>query len=185
MLLIVGSIGDLFACCFMLFAWWQAPRHSGAPGRRQWLVLALLFAALSIQKALQIDALIHDAMRAVANRNEVYGERRGAQVAFVLVAVAAIVWTLRRSLGQRRLPVELRRIRLFGFMLLGLDIVRVVSLHQIDQILFASVWRLHLNHLLEGGLTALILYNTVSFLRGWRARPKISRRKSSGRSSLR
>lgn len=183
MLLVVGSIGDWLACVAMLFAWSQAPRHPDAPGRGQWLLLALLFGALAIEKALQLDALVHDAMRAIATRNDVYGSRRGAQVAVVLVAVAALAWMMRRTLIRSDVPSELRWIRLFGFLLLGLDAIRAISLHQIDQILFASAGRLHLNHVLEGGLAALILYNTACCLRAWRATSRRSPGKPSGRSS--
>ncbi|WP_298174553.1 hypothetical protein [Novosphingobium sp.] len=170
MLLIAGSLGDVLACAAMLFAWSQAPRRSGMPRRRQWLLLALLFAALAIEKALHLDAVAHESMRAIANRIEVYSARRGAQAAVFLAAVAGIVWAMQRALRQRGLPVVVWRIRFLGFLLLGLDVIRAVSLHQVDQILFASVWRLHLNHLLEGGLTALLLFNTWLCLRAWKVK---------------
>ena len=168
MLMIAGCMGDVFACVVMLFAWRQAPRHRRAPGRRLWLFQALLFAALAVEKALHLDERVDNAMRVFANMNDSYGARRELQVAILVLAVIGLVLIVRGWQNRRRLPAAMRRIRWLGLMLLGLDAIRAVSLHQIDEILFASVGRLHVNHLLEGGLTALILLNTVSCLRAWR-----------------
>lgn len=140
---------------------------------------ALLFAALGVQKALHLDQRVHEALRVMASQNAVYDARREVQVAILFVAILGLVWVVRQWSRRERLPVELRRIRLLGFLLLGLDAIRAVSLHQIDQILFASVGRIHLNHMLEGGLTALILWSTASHLQKRTQNNRLNRRQAS------
>lgn len=175
-LLQAGSIGDAAMCVVMLCAWRCSVTRRNTQYDQRWPLLALMFAGLTLEKAFAIDGQIQDTLRWIAQKNKLYDIRRvGQSLALILVIVLATL-TLRKVSRRPPLQSSINSIHVLALLLLIYDVIRAVSLHQVDAILFASIGPLHLNHVIEGGLTSLILWFTWSHLRTPMSAPRQERK---------
>jgi hypothetical protein len=135
---------------------WPSPP---APARRAglWLLLALLLAALGINKQLDLQSLLTEIGRVTAIESGWYENRRAVQVGFIgatlvtaAACVAALWWLVRGHLRDFRLALG-------GMVvLLGFVIVRATSFHDMDAFIHASVGGIEANWVLElGGIVLL------------------------------
>ena len=140
---------------------WLVWRNAGN-GRRVWFWVALLMAALCLNKQFDLQSLFTDLGREVANAGGWYGKRRGVQKWFVVGVVAGagifgcwFAWRFRDFLRHHKL---LSAGLLF---LLTFIVVRAISFHHFDVFLKASFAGLKMNWILE--LSGIFLIATAAF----------------------
>ena len=163
--------------CFQAF---RALRNSGRSARSQvllgdtrlalcWLGLALLLAALGINKQLDLQSLLTQVAKDMAYAQGWYEERRRVQVAFItgILAVFSIVtaggiWWLRAHLKRLRLAL------VGTAFLLTFIVVRAASFHDVDVLLYRATGPFKLNWLFELSGIACIAINAWSQTRNIR-----------------
>jgi hypothetical protein len=135
---------------------WPSPP---APARRAglWVLLALLLAALGVNKQLDLQSLLTEVGRVTAIESGWYENRRAVQVGFIgatlvtaALCVAALWWLVRGHLSDFRLALG-------GMVvLLGFVIVRATSFHDMDSFIRSDVGGLQVNWIFElGGILLL------------------------------
>jgi hypothetical protein len=162
--LTVVAYGAAAALCF--FAAFRHPisvdTAEARRGRRIWFSVALLMVFLCINKQLDLQSLITDVGRALANREGWYAQRRIVQRWFVLavaiagtVTLAVLAWRLRAFFRERILL-------LVGLtLLLTFIVIRAASFHHVDVLIMSRVFGLRINWILELGGIALIALGTA------------------------
>lgn len=135
---------------------WRAWKKPGT-GRRIWLGVAVLMAALCINKQFDLQSLFTDLGREVANAGGWYGKRRGVQKWFVLAVIAGsgvfacwFAWRFRDFLKHHKL------LSVGLLFLLTFIVVRAISFHHFDVFLKERIAGVKMNWLLELGGIALI-----------------------------
>ncbi len=147
-----------------------AARHKDARERGFWLLLAVLMAALCVNKQLDLQSALTAAGRCIARAQGWYGERRAVQTEFILALLAAsaafcagLLLAMRRHLGRL----------LAAILGLGLVVafvaVRAVGLHHVDALINLRVAGIRANPLLELPGIALIAANAAARIRPARA----------------
>ena len=139
-----------------------ALRARAAPARRvrahltrHWLGLAALFLILAAWRGLGGEAAAQDWGRSLLHAEGLYDARRswqGPVGAFALLAAGAWAsWLAIRD--RRRIDPLVAWSRLAGLGLLGYTALRLLSWHPVDAIIYARLGPLHINHLVDMGLT--------------------------------
>ena len=152
----------------------RALRHSGRSARSQlllgdtllalcWVGLALLLAALGVNKQLDLQSLLTQFAKDLAHAQGWYEERRRVQVAFI--AGISVVFSIATAGGMWWLRAHLKRLRLalvgMAF-LLTFVVVRAASFHDVDVLLYRATGPFKLNWLFELGGIACIAINAWS-----------------------
>lgn len=147
-----------------------AARQVGRPGDKfHWLACAVFFIGLAAARLAKLEDGLREAGRIWLKSSEVYGERAMWQAPAALAVFVAgffFIWLFvhlwRRSRrGSRTRLVLVSRFAALSFIpLFGL---RLVSLHQIDQLLYSGPLRL--NWLLEGALCVAIVACALLYVR--------------------
>jgi hypothetical protein len=134
----------------------------GASRGRIWFGVALLMAALCVNKQFDLQSLATDLGREVANAGGWYGKRRGVQKWFVVGVIAGsgvfacwFAWRFRDFLKHHKL---LSAGLLF---LLTFIVVRAISFHHFDVFLKTSFVGLRMNWILE--LSGIFLIAIAAF----------------------
>jgi hypothetical protein len=159
--------GWIATLAYFTAAWscWAAARRA-EPGQRRepslrrewtiWRALAVLLAALGVNKQLDLQSALTEGARLLARSGGWYEQRRIAQLAFVagVAAIAlggagAALWATRRT-GP---PVRLATVALG--VLLGYVVIRAASFHHIDRAISQQWLGLRLSSLVE--LAALLV----------------------------
>ncbi len=145
-------------CAFTaLLVAWRANRNSDKGERRIWALVAILMAALCVNKQLDLQSLLTDIGRVIASNQGWYAERREFQKWFVLGVLAGSAVTtgfllLRfRSFWQRHFLLAAGLAFLLTFI-----VVRAISFHHVDLILKMTVSGVRMNWFLELGGIALV-----------------------------
>ena len=150
--------------------------HRPGSQARRWLGCAGFFGLLVVVRMLEVEEKIRVALRAISRGMGEYDARSGLQVPLVgatliLLMVLAFFtyrsWTARKASWSGRL-VLLGQIATLGF--LPLYALRIISLHQVDRILYGGGFRL--NWILDLGLTALAAGAAVLYIRHCRRSPR-------------
>jgi hypothetical protein len=125
-----------------------------------WMLLAGLFAGLAIMRAFAIEEVVRDELRFLLHAEGKYEDRRALQgmaFAAMFVSAAAIggfrFFQVTRTIQGRR-NVASTIADAGGAGLLLLLMLRIVSLHSVDQFLYGP---LKLNWLIDLGASALVL----------------------------
>lgn len=141
---------------------------------RAWAVLAALFVVLATLRSLGVEEWLREELRDALRTQDAYQMRRQVQrqiaaAVVLLVTLSVLAWLLlRRPVARARRSVPL----LFagcgaGFMLLLLAL-RLISLHQIDALLYGS---LKLNWVGDLGASLIVLGAALVYSQQrWRAR---------------
>ena len=143
------------------FAWRAYKRRNG----QIWFWVTVLMAALCINKQFDLQSLVTDLGREVANWGGWYSKRRGVQKWFVIGVIAGagvfscwFAWRFRNFLkGHKLLAVGL-------LFLLTFIVVRAISFHHVDVFLKTSFAGLKMNWILE--LTGIILIAAAAICEG-------------------
>jgi hypothetical protein len=124
--------------------------------RMHWAGVALCFAALAAWRLLEGEAALQELARQAAHSAGDYDRRREWQgpvvAAALLFGVPALGWAAWRVRGVP--PVLWSRIATLG--LLAYSAVRAISFHPVDALIYAGIGRLHLNHVIDIGLCAVV-----------------------------
>lgn len=137
----------------------RAARREAAANRRAalWVGLAVLMAALGVNKQLDLQTLVTEVGRDVLRSWGEYERRREYQVLFIgcvaaacAVLVPVSLWLIRDNL-RARWPTVLGLIFLLGFI-----VIRAASFHHIDALLAARLGGVTWNGVFELGGIALI-----------------------------
>lgn len=132
-------------------------RRAGAAERWFWTATAAALLALAVNKQLDLQSLLTATGRCAARLQGWYGQRRAAQLVFVLaligaagVALAAALLLLRRALSRVWLS-------LVGMALLTtFVVVRAVGFHHVDALLGVTMLGVRFNWAMELGAIALV-----------------------------
>lgn len=126
------------------------------PARLHWAGVAACFAALAAWRLAEGEALIQEIARNAAHASGDYDRRREWQGPLVALAILAgapafawIAWQARHVP-----PVMWSRLATLG--LLAYSALRAVSFHPVDVVIYAGIGRLHLNHVIDLGLCAVV-----------------------------
>lgn len=149
----------------MLCAWsWREGRGSAARlGSIAWPGLAATFAALAVARPFGLQGRIAEFFRRRAVAGDWYDQRRGFQAWVVLAAVALAVAAAVAivALAFRRRSPRVAAAFAPVAMLLGFLGVRIVSLHQVDGLLYRRVAGLEVNTSVELALLGLVAAGLV------------------------
>lgn len=162
----------VFAAAALLCALLGAsPR--GRPERPFWIALAVLMAALAVNKQLDLQSALTAVGRCVSRSQGWYDARREVQALFALVlgavslmGLAGLGMAMRRHLA-RTWPAVLGAGFVTGFVL-----VRAVSFTHVDALLKLPLGALRMNHLLENVGPLLVAFNASALLFGGTSRQK-------------
>lgn len=141
-----------------------ASHARGAPSRRvrlrlvkHWLGLSALFLILAAWRGLGGEAAVQDWGRGLLHAEGIYGERRSWQgplgAAALLGAGIWAGWLAIRD--RRRIDPLVGWSRLAGLGLLGYTVLRLLSWHPVDAVIYAGLGPFLVNHLIDMGLTVL------------------------------
>jgi len=118
-----------------------------------WFVTAILLAVMAYGQASDVGGIIADVGRREALSNDWYEDRRSAQT--IVVAVVATLWAIMALVTVWRVPERRRRYLPMALIVLSLvcfGAIRVVSLHQIDGLLY----RRHIGEVQIGRFVELV-----------------------------
>lgn len=164
-------------CALLALAVWR--RLKGQRGRVFWAILALLLAALAINKQLDLQSALTAAGKCLARAQGWYGQRRAMQALFiVLVAGGALALLLGLTVS---LWGRLRRNLMAAAgltLVLNYVVVRAASFHHFDRLIGARPFGVTNNFLFENIGLALIAVNAIWLL--WRM-PGQARRNQAAR----
>lgn len=133
---------------------------------RLWLSVAMLLALLIVWRWIDGDEIFRMFMRSTMKEEGTYGERRRIQapilLAVMLVAGAA-AWIFWRNL-KRQMPGGWQRMLLnphalaaqVALVFAAYSLVRAISFHPFDAIIYRSFGPLNINRLVDLGLAALL-----------------------------
>jgi hypothetical protein len=141
---------------FLAWRAWKKPAND-AKRSKVWLWVAMVMAALCVNKQFDLQSLFTDLGREVANMGGWYGKRRGVQKIFVLAVIAGSVlftawfgWRFRHFLRGHKL-LALGMVYILTFI-----VVRAISFHHVDVFLKTTYAGMRPNWILELGGIAMI-----------------------------
>lgn len=163
-----GPFGWLTVLAYLLAAavCWQACRRSRPRDSRFWFFLSALLVALGINKQLDIQSLVTQTARDLAQWQGWYEYRQTLQTGFLIgLAVSVAIAVSLSALICRGRP----RGFLIGWtgatLLLGFVLARAVSFHAADRLIRERLGGLQLNHVLEiGGIGLVALGAAITWL---------------------
>lgn len=146
-----------------LAAYKSKPRN-----RHHWWIVGTVLILFALNKFLFFDNCIKDALSGFAAENGFYVSRRGVQLLFILLLFAvqlALIYLFRQRV--KKLDVCLRRSYFGLLILLILVMLRIISLHQIDGILYPDKLGLGigLNWIVEISGSLFILINAAIYIK--------------------
>jgi hypothetical protein len=154
-----------FISAFLCWRAGQAHRKTHPRGRRLsqdlflWVGIALLLILLGINKQLDLQLLIRDVGREIAEKNSWYGRRREVQTVFMgfigilgVLAVSAFIWWMRGRIREFRLVI------LGLMMLIAFVLIRAASFNHVEYFLdrWAMIGPLEMKYAVELGGVVLI-----------------------------
>lgn len=172
---IFGQLSPIAAFAYIatsgaaLFAAVRTPAARREAAQRTWTAVAVIFVALAVWRLTNGEALVQDMVRTWTRKDGIYDDRHVFQVPVTLGAVliiAGLVWLAQQSSGVGRAGKALS----VALVMVVFTAVRATSLHAVDAILYESVGPIHINYLVDLGLTALVALLAVADCRQPRAR---------------
>jgi hypothetical protein len=159
----------VFIVAACLAAGWTARRRHQPPRHvRIWIAVALVFALLIASRVLGIEEHLRDLLREGLRADHIYAERRAFQRPLAAAALVGgamlagfLLWRETRKVKGRRNSALLVAMSSAVTMLL-LMVLRIISLHQVDSLLYGP---LKLNWVIDLGSAALVLGSAVLYMR--------------------
>lgn len=146
-----------------------SPLPEGPRGERmQWTGIAVIFVLLALSRISGAEEWLEGMLRAALIDSHQYDGRRDIQrpvaaMALVGIALAALAFVMRKSVVTRFIESPIAWARTASIAMLALVVVRVISFHPLDAVLFAKP--LHPNWILDLGLTGIVAAAAVMALR--------------------
>lgn len=158
----LNLLGVLLYLVVVVLCLAAALRARGAPSRRtrkrlirHWLGLAALFVLLAAWRGWGGEAWVQEWGRGLLHTQGVYEQRRSWQgplgASILLAAGGWAAWLAVRN--RQRIDPLIGWSRLAGLGLLGYSLLRLLSWHPVDAIIYASLGPFLVNHLIDAGLT--------------------------------
>lgn len=127
--------------------------------RKMWMWLTVQFAALAINKQLDLQSLFTQIGRDLARQGDWYGSRHVVQFAFItglaalaLFAVGYLVWKMRHSLRANGLAIA------GTVFIIAFVVIRAASFHHFDEFLGWDIFGFEMNWALElGGISCVAI----------------------------
>jgi hypothetical protein len=144
---------------------------AGSRERTIWLLESALLFSLAISTAINAPALVTETFRSIAMDDGWYVLRGSGQVrlisislgAFAIAAIASVFWS-------RSAAFQASLVLLASLVLIAFIVVRAISLHAIDRIVFARIAGVTISSIVEGaGIIAILmlaLWRTMTLHRG-------------------
>lgn len=161
MLNLLGTAAYLIVAAACLGAAWHARRAQTRTVRQRlqqhWAGLAFLFIGLAAWRAGGGEAALQEWGRNLLHLQDAYETRRAWQGPVVVLALigagSLVAWFTGRH--ARRIDPLLGWSRIAGLGLFGYTAVRALSWHPVDAVIYASLGPVHINHLIDIGLSAI------------------------------
>lgn len=148
-----------------------AASPEGRPERALWIALALLMAALAVNKQLDLQSALTAAGRCVSQDQGWYDARRGVQALFTLaVGAASLAGLVLLAVAMRRHLARTWAALLGAGFVAGFVLVRAVSWGHVGAILDLPVGGMRMNHVFENAGPLLVALNALALL--WRRPPR-------------
>jgi hypothetical protein len=181
---ISGLLSPLAACAYLATSAFALIAAFRAPARRRelalfnWFAVVVIFVLLAVWRLDNGEALVQDQLRNWTRANGTYDDRHSFQVPITLaavVAVAGLIWLAGRASGAAHSGKGLCA----ALIMAVFTAVRATSLHAVDALLYQSVGPIHVNYLIDLGLTAVVAAFALADCRLVAAPPPPPRRSSS------
>lgn len=142
--------------------------HLSSKAQRSWRTVGLIFAALAIWRFAQGEQWVLDHIRGWTRLHDYYDSRRYLQVpATIGVITIAMFALLRIGRAPHRQLSDWASVAAFTLLLFSL--VRLISLHAVDSLLYRGTGPIHLNGLVDVLLTGgIALLELLDLQRGQR-----------------
>ena len=115
-----------------------------------WWAIAAIMALVGLDERLRLGDRLTAVLRSAAMRDHLYDQRKVAQLAFIIIAVAVLVLLVVRWWRASRTSDRLLRLALAGLTLvLLLLMVRMPSLHMVDFAMTRRIGGLRVSWLIE------------------------------------
>lgn len=165
-LTVVAYFGTAW-CCFSV-----GRRLRGRPRTEReawfWLSMAVLLAALGVNKQLDLQTALTEFGRILAHRQGWYEDRRVFQRIFIILVGAVAAVTVAVGLFRARNSNRAVQLAILGAcFIVAFIVVRAASFHRVDRMLFKQAFGwLRLNWLLElGGMAIVFVAARLRFSR--------------------
>ncbi|MBU2956836.1 hypothetical protein Q4511_14940 [Paracoccus sp. 1_MG-2023] len=135
-------------------------RMAGQGGRLFWALLAVMLAALAVNKQLDLQSALTAAGRCLAHAQGWYGERRLVQVGFIATLGAVMVAGLIAMTFSLRGNLRRNGVALAGLVIVtGFVMMRAASFHHMDRLIGMRALGVPNNFLFENTGLVLIALN--------------------------
>lgn len=155
----------------------RAPRHWRKAAVPNWIAVLVAFVALAAWRLGNGEERVQDRVRGWTRAVGIYDDRHTFQVPVTLgavLAIAGLIWLANRSSRAGNSGRALS----FAVIMLLFTAVRATSLHAVDAFLYQSIGPVHVNYVIDLGLTALV---AALALADWRNVPERRSQRSSSR----
>jgi hypothetical protein len=133
--------------------------------RFAWTSVGVAFTALAAWRLAGGEAALQELLRSAAAERNLYDERGEVQrplIAFALLLGAPATVLLWRKYARDGARTRLAVACIAASILVGYTVIRAVSLHAVDALIYQSIGPVHVNYLIDGGLTLACLIAGVS-----------------------
>lgn len=158
------TVGNFFIFLLYIAASIQSWRTGNNPATRSnregsiWIIAACLFCTMAANTVFRALDKLTDAARSEYRAEGWYPDRMVLQIdVTIAVLLFAVIMILLSLFLLRTIPISTRLTLTAGLALIALLVVRAVSLHAVDQFLFARISGVTVDTTLEAGFVTLIL----------------------------
>lgn len=120
-----------------------------------WLGVAVIFLALAAWRYTNSEAVFQDQAREWTRLHGVYDDRHDWQVPITLGAIAVLL-VLGLLAGRWAGVRQSGKAVYLALVMVAFSAVRAISLHAVDEVLYHSIGPIHVNYLIDLGLTAAV-----------------------------
>lgn len=133
-----------------------------------WLGLSFLFILLAVNKQFKFLSWITEKGRQMAWQQEWYIVRESVQIPFMLSVLGLILITLLLiSIRFRHNIRQYGLLLLSSFFLLGFVVIRAISIHAVDWVLYHPIAGFQINWVIELGGILLVASAVIILFRQW------------------
>jgi hypothetical protein len=133
--------------------------------RPSWMAIAVLFLGFALWRLIDGEHALHHLLVDGHVNSPLYADRGWIQGPLVLLGGVFGLWLLISETRRHKGTSWFRVGWSASLALLTLTGLRMISWHAVDKILFASLGPIHLNHVLDIGLAAIVGWSAVMVAR--------------------
>lgn len=166
---LLGAGADAVAFLVCLVTALRLSRHPQQGVAMVWLALSALFAALLAWRLVGGDEAFRQIMRSEMLADHSYGSRRRVQGPLVLILAALMAGAAYTGLAwsaRKKWPLADRLALLVGIVLLAFSVIRAISFHAIDKLIYANLGPFNLNRVADALAVFAIIILAAPTIRG-------------------